>query len=202
MAEAKVKKKPRFFLIDYENVNKAGLAGMDELSKSDTVIIFYSANADSLSFDVMQMLAAAKAKIEYIKVDTMGRNALDFQLSSYVGYLLGKRGGARVYIVSCDKGYSNVQIFWWGQGEKVRLVPSIHDRKMVATKRADVEKVVETLDMTDEEKAKITEVVWRRLKSGSPHLAHIKVGINNDLLHNFGGEKTKVIFNVIRPLIK
>ena len=202
MAEAKVKKKSRFFLIDYENVNKAGLDGIDELSKNDTVIIFYSANADSLSFEAMRLLSASRANIEYIKVDTIGRNALDFQLSSYVGYLIGRYPDAKLYIVSCDKGYSNVQIFWFGQGAKVRLVPSVRDRKCANTKRSDVEKVVENLDLTDEEKETVTEVVWRRLKTGSPHLAHIKVGINNDLLHNFGGEKTKVIFNVIRPLIK
>ena len=202
MPKSKIKKKPRYFLIDYENVHKAGLNGIEELSKSDTVFIFYSANADSLSFEAMRLLSASKAQIEYIKVGTQGRNALDFQLSSYIGYLLGRHEGARCYIVSNDKGYANVQIFWFSQGERVKLVPSIGDRKTVSTKRSDVERVVEELDLTDEEKEKVTDLVWARLKDGSPHLSHIKVGINNDLVQRFGGEKTKLIFNVIRPLIK
>ena len=57
-------------------------------------------------------------------------------------------------------------------------------------------------NFTPEEKEKITDVVWERLKDGSPHLSHIKVSINNALMQNFGNEKTKVIFGVIRPLIK
>lgn len=202
MAKTKLNKKSRYFLVDYENVHMAGLEGIESLPKTDTVYIFYSMNADSLSFEVMKLLSAAKAHIEYIKVNTQGRNALDFQLSSYIGYLLGKHEGAKCYIVSNDKGYANVQIFWFGQGERVRLVPSIRDRKTASTKRADVEKVLGGLDLTEDEKRKITDLVWARLKDGSPHLAHIKVGINNDLVQRFGGEKTKVIFNVIRPLIK
>ncbi len=199
---AKKEKRSRYFLIDYENVHMAGLSGIDTLSKTDTVCIFYSANADSLSFDAMKLLSASKAKIEYIKVNTIGHNALDFQLASYIGYILGRYEGAKCYIVSNDKGFANVQIFWFSQGERIKLVPSIGDRKTVSTKRADVERVVEELDLSDEEKQKVTDLVWARLKDGSPHLAHVKVGINNDLLHCFGGEKTKAIFNLIRPLIK
>lgn len=202
MAKTKIKKKPRFFLIDYENVHMNGLTGIEELSKTDTVYIFYSMNADSLSFEVMRLMSSAKAKIVYIKVNTQGRNALDFQLSSFVGYLMGKYEDARCYIVSNDKGYANVQIFWFSQGQRVKLVPSIHERKTAMTKRADVVRVVEGLELSEEDKEEITELVWNRLKDGSPHLAHIKVGINNDLVQRFGGEKTKVIFNLIRPLIK
>ena len=97
------KKKKRFFLIDYENVHMAGLTGIEELHKSDTVIIFYSRNSDSLSFETMKKLGEAKASIKYIMVDTIGRNALDFQLSSYIGFLLGRQPDSRCYIVSNDK---------------------------------------------------------------------------------------------------
>ncbi len=196
-------RKRRYFLIDYENVNKAGLDGIDELRRSDKVILFYSQNADSLSFEVMQLLSASKAQIEYIKVDTMGRNALDFQLASYVGYLLGMNEGCKVFIVSNDRGYNNVQIFWFKQGQRVRLVPSIRQRQLAAAKKPDVQKAVSALEVLDDsEKQDAADVIWRHLKTGSPHLSHIKVGINNDLLSHFGSEKTKVIFNAIRPLIK
>lgn len=200
---SKKDRKRRYFLIDYENVNRSGLVGIEELSRSDRVIVFYSQNADSLSFGVMQMLSDTKAKVEYIKVDTIGRNALDFQLASYVGYLLGRDEGCKVYIVSNDRGYSNVQIFWWSRDQRVRLVPSIRDRQLSAAKKPDVRKAVSELEVLDDaEKQDAADVVWRHLKTGSPHLSHIKVGINNDLLSHFGSEKTKVIFNAIRPLIK
>lgn len=203
MAKTKIKKKTRFFLVDYENVHTAGLEGIKKLSEADTVYIFYSENADSLTFETLRLLSDSKAKIEYIKVKTDGQNALDFQLSSFLGYLLGQNEDARCYIVSRDRGFSNVQIFWYGQGRRIRLIPCIAERKRNPLKRADVERVLEELEnFTPEEKQTITDVVWERLKDGSPHLAHIKVGINNALMQQFGNEKTKVIFGVIRPLIK
>ena len=48
----KKNKKKNYYLVDYENVHKAGLNGIEELKSTDTVIIFYSANADSLSFEL------------------------------------------------------------------------------------------------------------------------------------------------------
>lgn len=40
--------KPRVYLIDYENVHKEGLEGVEALSRSDKVVVFYSAKADSI----------------------------------------------------------------------------------------------------------------------------------------------------------
>lgn len=197
------KEKPtRYFLIDYENVHVTGLQGLEELRKSDRVIVFYSQNADSLSFDVMRQISATKAQVEYIKVDTQGRNALDFQLSSYIGFLLGRDRHCKCYIVSKDKGYNNVQIFWFKQGEMVRLIPSIAERKTVSVKKSDIEDALSVLKLSTEDKEQAAELVWKHLKTGSPHLSHIKVSINNELVQQLGGDKTKVIYDAIRPLMK
>lgn len=196
------KKKKRYFLVDYENVHKGGLFGVEELHKSDTVFVFYSEHADSLSFEVMALLKATKAKVEYIKVDTLGLNALDFQLSSYVGYLFGKKPGCRCYIISNDKGYSNIQVFWEKYGETVRLQPCIGKRKC-SVKKADVEKAVfELQDLEVSEKERSVQIVWKQLKAGSRSLSDTKVAINNDLMQYFGSEKTKIIYGAIKPLIK
>ena len=87
------KKKRRYFLVDYENVKTEGFQGIDELEKSDTVIIFYSANADKMTFQLHTQIIETKAKISYFGVETIGQNALDFQLSSYIGYIIGKKSG-------------------------------------------------------------------------------------------------------------
>lgn len=196
------KKKKRIFLVDYENVHKAGLYGIETLRKTDTVYVFYSENADSLSFEVMQLLSATKASVEYIKVDTIGLNALDFQLASFVGYLIGKKPGCRYYIVSNDKGYSNVRLFWYKQGEKIRLVPCIGKWKS-SVKKQDVQKAVTGLDgITSDEQEQAVQIVWKHLKIASPKLSETKVAVNNDLLQYFGSDKTKVIYGAIKPLIK
>ena len=49
----------RLFLIDYENVNSAGLHGIGQLSQQDRVILFYSQSANTLSFEIMDEMLAA-----------------------------------------------------------------------------------------------------------------------------------------------
>ena len=48
------------YLIDYENVNS--VKGVDKLTEEDTVIIFYSKNANLLTFEAHAELMSAKAR--------------------------------------------------------------------------------------------------------------------------------------------
>ena len=40
------------YLVDFENVKSDGLYGINDLSKTDAVYIFYSVNVDKISFAV------------------------------------------------------------------------------------------------------------------------------------------------------
>lgn len=77
------------YFIDYENTHS--LNGINELTKEDSVIIFYSDNANSLSFDIHQEILKCEAYIEYKLVKVGTPNALDFQLSTYLGYLIKEK---------------------------------------------------------------------------------------------------------------
>jgi len=103
-----------FYLIDYENIKN--ISGCDTLTERDTVIFFYSQNANSLSFDLHVELGQTPAKKEYFLSQCGGKNALDFQLSSYVGYLLAKFPDEKITIVSKDKGYECLLAFWSARG--------------------------------------------------------------------------------------
>lgn len=100
------------YLVDYEN-NK-NLLGINELSNDDYVIIFYSEKANTISFDNHKEILSSKAHFDYICVDVGGQNALDFQLSSYLGFLIKQNedNECKFYIVSNDKGYSYIKSFW------------------------------------------------------------------------------------------
>jgi len=102
----------RIFLIDFENVHSEGMAGVDTLTDNDEVVIFYSANADTVSFELLHKLMFCKAKLSYFKIRRGGRNALDFQLSSYLGYLVSTRRDAEFYLISKDNGFDFVIDFW------------------------------------------------------------------------------------------
>ncbi len=100
------------YLIDYENTKN--LSGISDLSADDCVVIFYSNKANSLSFDVHKEILSSKARIEYKFVDVGCQNALDFQLSSYLGYIVKQNENTecKICIVSKDKGFSYVSSFW------------------------------------------------------------------------------------------
>lgn len=101
----------RAILVDYENVVNEGLAYVDRLSEENKVVIFYSKNANSMTFQTHQKLMDSKATIEYMEVTVGGRNALDIQLATYLGYLAGKADAEEYYMISKDNGFRHVEIF-------------------------------------------------------------------------------------------
>lgn len=102
----------RVFLIDFENMRSEGLRGIDTLTPEDTVVIFYSNNADSLTFAAHAMIMSSKANVIYYKIKRGGKNALDFQLISCLGYMLAKEPDAEFYVISKDTGYDFAIEFW------------------------------------------------------------------------------------------
>lgn len=100
------------YLIDYENVNKDGLNGVSKLTEQDRVIIFYSERADRMTFGLHRRLNETKAVIEYKKVDVGGHNALDFQLATYLGFLIASDSTEQYCVVSNDRGFEFLTGFW------------------------------------------------------------------------------------------
>lgn len=101
----------RYFFVDYENVNNNGLKGIESLKKNDKVFILYSENANTLKIDTVKKVRESKALIEFIDIQCLGTNALDFQLCVLLGEQIGKFRGKKLelYIVSKDHGYDTVQ---------------------------------------------------------------------------------------------
>lgn len=101
------------YLVDYENVGVSGLNGLSKLDSNAKLVIFYSDNADKLTFGLHRRLcesAARGACIKYMRADvSSGKNALDFQLSLYAGICLKEFQNSYIFIVSKDKGYDCLQ---------------------------------------------------------------------------------------------
>ena len=110
-----------YYLVDYENVKADGMYGVDQLGKKDCVCIFYSENASTLTFGLHEKLNQTKGKIVLQKVEVGVKNALDFQLSTYLGYLISENEGKNetYYIVSEDKGLAILTGYWAERGENV-----------------------------------------------------------------------------------
>lgn len=95
----------RVFLIDYENVNSAGLQGIGQVEPEDRVILFYSHTANTLSFELMDEMLSANVVPERVLLSHTGKNALDFQLVTFLGYLIARGQADEYFIISKDEGY-------------------------------------------------------------------------------------------------
>lgn len=113
------------YLIDYENVNKDGLNGVSKLTENDHVVIFYSAKADRMTFGLHRRLNETRAKVEYKKVDVGGHNALDFQLATFLGYLISEDADEEYCVVSNDRGFEYLTGFWREPKYRVTLAREI-----------------------------------------------------------------------------
>lgn len=102
----------RAFLIDFENVKSAGLVGIDTLGIDDQVVILYSVNSNTISFEMHQKIMSCAANVEYYQIRRGGKNSLDFQLSTMLGYLLASGLYTHLYIVSNDSGFDALYDFW------------------------------------------------------------------------------------------
>ena len=120
------------YLVDFENVASEGLSGITYLSPEDQVIIFYSANSNRLSMKMHILIGKSTCNLSYFEVSVGGKNALDHQISTWLGYLIGTGAAERsYYIVSRDMGYRHVANFWAVNDGKPRV-------KCVETIRAAV----------------------------------------------------------------
>ncbi len=119
-----------YYFIDYENVKNLGLEGIEGLSENDTVIIFYSQNANTITFETHKKLLASKANIVFEKVNIGYKNALDFQLASYLGYFIGKTGEyeATYNLVTNDAALSVISRFWSRKGVVFSVIERIADK--------------------------------------------------------------------------
>ena len=103
------------YLIDYENVGVGGLSGITQLSSGDRVILFYGSNTKTIPFERMVEISRSNARVEFIKTERVAKNYLDFQLTTYLGYLIGQGNSGPYLIISKDTGYDSACDFWRGR---------------------------------------------------------------------------------------
>lgn len=183
------------YLIDYENVKTHGLDGLSKLTEEDKVCIFYSENADNLTFGLHRRLNEAKAEITYQKVEVGRKNALDFQLASYLGYVICENRDKKdesYYIVTKDNGFASLTVYWERRGIEVKIVMDCtgkNDREAKNELADEVEKLVK-----DKAVAATVAKFIQQYKT--------KQGINNALMKEFKDSKrTSEVYSAIKPLI-
>lgn len=122
--------KKRTFLVDYENVNQHGLYGIHKLTAEDSVLVFYSSACPKIP---MESLVSVNCPFSTTEV-MPGKQALDIQLSSFLGHELAKHPDRQFIVVSGDSDFDKVLSFWRKRGYRnVRRSACISGRKRKAS---------------------------------------------------------------------
>lgn len=120
----------KHYFIDYENVHDSGLTGIDKISKDSIIYLLYSDACKNVSIAFLEKVLNNEIQVKLYKTET-GKNALDFQLSSLLGYIIKENDKQPVvkrlfgkqpvpeqpdkqeyYIVSKDQGFDAIVEFW------------------------------------------------------------------------------------------
>lgn len=108
------------YMVDSENVGTKWIPYLKEnIKKTDRVFLFYTDKSPTIPCGKLNDLTLFIHQIQSIHCYNKTANALDFQLCSYLGYLI--RGGSKssYCILINDKGFDAAVSFWAEKGIKI-----------------------------------------------------------------------------------
>lgn len=206
--------KKAVYLVDYENVNTTLLANDEILHEGDTIVIFYSEHASSISIDVLGKLQSRGIGISFVKTTVGTSNALDFQLVSYLGYLVHENRERLFYIVSHDNGFRCVCDFWKEQQVAVNLIEQIGnvekeekvEEQKVQEQKREESRTASTNTSNNEYEAVLRPIIanaveLQELVDAIEH-AKTRMALNVWITKRYTGEQLKQINKAIKPLVK
>lgn len=179
------------YLIDFENVHSDGLKGIELLDKKEKCYIFYSEHAGVLTFNMHKRITESKADIFYVEAQVGMKNALDFQLVSYLGYMIREAPDEDYCVISNDKAFELVGRFWQDKSVNVFSAVSLEQAK----KSGDYNKLHSELEklIPDREECEFVEKCINELST--------KSGINNRIVKKYGTTRAGEIYKIIKPLL-
>jgi hypothetical protein len=116
--------KTNYVLIDYENVHVKSLA----LLRGDQfrVHVFLGKNNTKIDSELAIAMQKIGDRAEYVMLESSGRNALDFHIAYYLGFLVATDPTAYFHIISKDTGFDP-------------LVEHLKTRKVFSARSASIE---------------------------------------------------------------
>lgn len=191
------------FFVDSENVGDSWLDLFDYLGDEDLLLVFYTDKSPHMSYSNLIRLKQSPVNPEFIHCDNGTDNALDFQLSTYLGSLTVKNPDDNLIIVTRDKGFDVVIKFWAARGYHVcRKAPSIFytlSNNEPPQEIPDTEDIEDDIIVTEDSPTQSIEYneeeVDDLLKcTGKANLSII----HNILISIYGKENGSFIYNIIK----
>ena len=101
----------KVYLVDTENVGTAWKEILPQKSQKDVIILFYTEHSPGISYMDLNVIREYPLSFDMI-LCYAGKNGLDFQMVSYLGYLIKTAPKSEYIIVSNDTGFDSVVKFW------------------------------------------------------------------------------------------
>lgn len=193
----------RVYYVDTENIPYWEMSV--NIKKDDFVYFFVTENSRKITGDSIKTVLQNKGYYKIINCKT-GKNALDFQLSTMLGYVLRNNKKKEHIVVSCDSGYAAIVDFWKSRGYKVRcianekakqkeeykkFVHSLMEKK--ATNKKFLKKELKEYNFSPEELNKVQDIVLEN-SNREDYMGQI----HNGLVREFGKNTGLIIFNTLK----
>lgn len=138
----------KLLLVDYENVQQVDFGRLDEEFQ---VMVFVGANQKSVPIDVVACTQKLGDRVEWLRVEGIGSNALDFYIACQLGRVIETMPGIHCIVLSKDKGFDPLLRHLNKSGLKCRRINSLLelDPKSASTEEPNYKRVFELLSRTD-----------------------------------------------------
>ncbi len=127
----------KVYLVDSENIGASWSQLLQSMSSEDKMFVFYTDKSPYISYDnLLQVIAYCSVPV-FIKCYE-GKNALDFQLVSELGYKLCQEPEAEFIIISDDYGYDAAVKYWKERSYHVHRIGKKYCKPMPPKKTEEV----------------------------------------------------------------
>ncbi|MEE1411380.1 MAG: PIN domain-containing protein [Bulleidia sp.] len=189
----------KLYMVDQENVGGSGIRGMSSLHSEDRVIIFCNHIMKSVPFATHIEIVNCKAQVEYKVIERCGPNYLDFQLVTYLGYLIAQTHYEEIIIVSKDKGYEAVVDFWRDKGLKIHRQSNIKVEESRPKQKQSIPGKADTkaLKALLKEKVKLTPAEYKKVYAVFQESSE-KMEFHEKLCHELGQDNGDKVYKALR----
>lgn len=160
----------KLLLVDFENVQQIDLSRLDE---NYYVKIFVGASQKNISTDLVINAQNFGTRLEWLKVEGNGSNALDFFIACHLGKVSEKSPSLNCIVLSKDKGFDPLLKYLNKSGLKCKRINSLLELDTKSTAAAttvdepNYNRVYDVLHKTDKKNRP------RKLKTLKQHIISI-----------------------------
>ncbi len=130
-----------YIFIDYENVQPTLFELSDE--HEFKLMLFVGVNQSKIPIELATSMQAMGNNAEYIRIEGNGKNALDFHVAFYLGYLYEKNPKGYFHIISKDTGFDVLIKYLRARNILVQRYKQIEDIPLlkISTSKTTEEKI-------------------------------------------------------------